>query len=190
MAIKVKAIIGSTSSTSFNYKVVNFMKNRYAGKLDIIPVLISDVENFSIDIEETPPANAQKFKDEVKDSDAVLFAVPEYNFSIPGALKNAIDWLSRGGDLTLKDKPGFIVGASPGVLGSVRAQQHLREILSNPALSPILLPNNEVYIGGIHEKMNEAGEITDQSTIEFLDTVVDNFVDFYHKLKSVESVKA
>lgn len=190
MTIKVKAIIGSTSSTSFNYKVVNFMKKRYADKLDIIPVLIHDVENFSIDIEQTPPENAQKFKDEVKDSDAVLFAVPEYNFSIPGSFKNAIDWLSRGGDLTLKDKPAFIVGASLGVLGSVRAQQHLREILSNPALSPILLPNNEVYIGSAHEKMNEAGDITDQGTIDFLDTVVDNFVDFHSKVKSVEVVEA
>lgn len=110
MTIKVKAIIGSTSSNSFNYKVVDFMKKRYANKLDIIPVFINDVENFSQDIEEYPPVNAQKFKDEVKDSDAVLFAVPEYNFSIPGRLKNAIDWLSRGGDLTLNDKPGFIIG--------------------------------------------------------------------------------
>ncbi|ALX49818.1 NADPH-dependent FMN reductase [Lentibacillus amyloliquefaciens] len=190
MTIKVKAIIGSTSSNSFNYKVVDFMKKRYANKLDIIPVFINDVENFSQDIEEYPPVNAQKFKDEVKDSDAVLFAVPEYNFSIPGRLKNAIDWLSRGGDLTLNDKPGFIIGASPGVLGSVRAQQHLREILSNPALSPVLLPKSEVYIGAVHEKLNESGEITDQGTIEFLDTVVDNFVDFYNKINSVETVKA
>ena len=71
-----------------------------------------------------------------------------------------------------------------GVLGSVRAQIHLREILTNPNLSPILLPNNEVYIGSIHEKIIEAGEITDQATIEFLDTVVKNFVEFYNKVNS------
>lgn len=190
MTIKVKAIIGSTSPTSFNAKIVDFMKGRYADKLEIIPVSINDVEHFSVETEENPPANAQKFKDEVKDSDAVLFAVPEYNNSIPGTLKNAIDWLSRGGDMTLKGKPAFIVGSSPGVLGSVRAQQHLREILSNPALSPIVLPENEVYIGSVHEKVNEAGEITDQGTIDFLDTVVDNFVTFYHKVKATETVKA
>jgi|SRR5699024_9812508 len=189
MTIKVKAIIGSTNPASFNAKVVDFMSKRYADKLDIIPVSISDVENFSVEIEETPPVHAQAFKDKVKDSDAVLFAVPEYNFSIPGVLKNAIDWLSRGGDLTLKDKPGFIVGSSPGVLGSVRAQQHLREILSNPALAPILLPNNEVYIGSVHEKINEAGDITDQGTIDFLDTVVDNFVEFYNRVKHVDTMK-
>ncbi|MBZ5752738.1 NADPH-dependent FMN reductase [Metabacillus rhizolycopersici] len=188
MTIKVKAIIGSTSSTSFNLKIVEFMKNRYANQLDITPVLINDVEMYSIDIENDVPANTKKFKQDVKDSDAVLFAVPEYNFSIPGAMKNAIDWLSRGGDFEIKDKPAFIVGSSMGALGSVRAQIHLREILSNPNLSPILLPNNEVYIGSIHEKVDEAGEITDQATIEFLDSVVKNFVEFYNKTNSLAAV--
>ncbi|MEK3886435.1 NADPH-dependent FMN reductase [Bacillus sp. FSL K6-3431] len=181
MAIKVKAIIGSTSSTSFNLKIVEHIRNRYADQLDITPVYINDLETFSIDIESAPPANVKAFKDNVKDSDAVLFAVPEYNYSIPGALKNAIDWLSRGGDFTIKDKPGFIVGSSMGVLGSIRAQIHLREILSNPALAPVLLPGNEVYIGSVHEKVNEAGELTDQNTINFLDQVVNNFIEFYKK---------
>ena len=181
MTIRVKAIIGSTSSTSFNLKIVEHLRKRYKGQLDITPVFINQIETFSIDTESTPPDNAKEFKDNVKDSDAVLFAVPEYNFSIPGSLKNAIDWLSRGGDFTIKDKPAFIVGSSMGVLGSVRAQIHLREILSNPALAPILLPGNEVYIGSVHEKVNEVGELTDQGTIDFLDVVVKNFIAFYNK---------
>ncbi|MBS4178446.1 NADPH-dependent FMN reductase [Lederbergia citrea] len=184
MAIKVKAIIGSTSSTSFNLKLVEYLRKEYADQLDITPVFINDLETFSVDIDNNPPANVKAFKDDVKDSDAVLFAVPEYNFSIPGALKNAIDWLSRGGDFTLKEKPAFIIGSSMGVLGSVRAQIHLREILSNPALAPVLLPGNEVYIGSVHEKINEAGELTDQGTIDFLDQVVKNFIEFYNKNKS------
>lgn len=188
MTIKVKAIIGSTSSTSFNLKIVEYMKNRYADKLDITPVFINEIETFSIDIENTPPEHVSKFKSDVKDSDAILFAVPEYNFSIPGALKNAIDWLSRGGDLTIKDKPAFIVGASMGVLGSIRAQMHLRDILANPSLSPVLLRGNEVYIGSVHEKINESGELTDQGTIDFLDTVVNNFIAFYKQTKSTMPV--
>ncbi|MGG3451133.1 MULTISPECIES: NADPH-dependent FMN reductase [Bacillaceae] len=188
MTIKVKAIIGSTSSTSFNLKIVEHMKKRYADQLDITPVFINDVESFSIDIENNPPANVQKFKADVKDSDAVLFAVPEYNFSIPGTMKNAIDWLSRGGDFTVKDKPAFIIGSSMGVLGSVRAQIHLREILSNPALAPVLLPGNEVYIGSVHEKINEAGELTDNGTVEFLDSVVKNFIEFYNKTNAAVGV--
>jgi len=69
MAIKVKAIVGSISSTSVNAKIVNFMQKRYAGKLDITPVYINDLEMFSPDIEDTPPENVKKFKDDVKDSD-------------------------------------------------------------------------------------------------------------------------
>lgn len=188
MAIKIKAIIGSTSSTSFNLKLVKYMKERYADQLDITPVYVKDLETFSIDIESTPPESVKNFKADVKDSDAVLFATPEYNYSIPGALKNAIDWLSRGGDFTVRDKPAFIVGSSMGVLGSVRAQMHLRQILSNPALSPILLPGNEVYIGSVHEKMNEAGELTDNGTIQFLDLVVKNFIEFYNKTNTAVGV--
>lgn len=189
MTIRVKAIIGSTSATSYNRRLVNFMKKRYADQLDISLVSINDVEMFSIDTESEPPANAHAFKEDVKDSDAVLFAVPEYNFSIPGAMKNAIDWLSRGGEATLRNKPAFIVGSSMGVFGSVRAQIHLRDILSNPALSPLILPNNEVYIGAIHNKINEQDELTDESTVAFLDTVVANFVDFYERMTEIHSPK-
>ncbi len=185
MAIKVKAIIGSTSSSSYNLKIVEHLRKRFADQLDITPVFINDLEAFSIDIENNPPENVKDFKNNVKDSDAVLFAVPEYNFSIPGTMKNAIDWLSRGGDFTIQGKPGFVVGASMGVLGSVRAQLHLREILSNPALAPVLLPGNEVYIGSVHEKMNETGELTDEATIGFLDNVVNNFIEFYNKNQKI-----
>jgi NAD(P)H-dependent FMN reductase len=188
MTIKVKAIIGSTSSTSFNLKLVEHMRSRYADQLEITPVFINDLEMFSIDVEGNPSANVQDFKNNVKDSDAVLFAVPEYNFSIPGALKNAIDWLSRGGDFTLQNKPGFIVGSSMGVFGSIRAQIHLREILSNPGLAPVLLPGNEVYVGAIHTKMSEAGELTDKATIDFLDSVVYNFIEFYKKTVATAKV--
>lgn len=182
MAIKVAAIIGSNRKESYNLKLVKYMKDRYSEQLDIEIVSINDVEMFSADIEENPPKGAMDFKIKVRNADAVLFAVPEYNFSIPGALKNAIDWMSRSGH-DMKDKPTFIVGSSMGVLGSVRAQMHLREIISNPTLQPKLLPNNEVYIGAIHTKMNEQNELTEEGTIGFLDSVVNNFVEFYNKVK-------
>lgn len=181
MTIKVKAVIGSTSSTSYNLRLVKFMAKRYKDELNIIPVLINDLDMFSIDNESEPSAAVQAFKDDVKDSDAVMFATPEYNFSIPGAMKNALDWLSRGGDFTLHGKTGFIIGSSMGVFGSIRAQIHLREILSNPALAPILLPGNEVYIGAIHTKLDEDDNLTDEGTIAFLDTVVQNFIAFHNK---------
>jgi len=182
MAIKVAAIIGSNRKESYNLKLVDFMKKRYADQLDINIISINEVEMFSVDIENNPPKGAMDFKLQVRNAEAVLFAVPEYNFSIPGVLKNATDWLSRSGN-DLVGKPTFIVGSSMGVLGSVRAQIHLREIITNPALQPKLLPGNEVYIGAIHTKMNEQNEITDEGTVTFLDQVVTNFVDFYNNAK-------
>ncbi|QTD43185.1 NADPH-dependent FMN reductase [Sporosarcina sp. Te-1] len=184
MTIKVKAIIGSTSPTSYNLKLVEYLRKKYAGQLDITPVFINDVDMFSVEKESNPSEQVKSFMEDVRDSDAILFAVPEYNFSIPGALKNAVDWLSRS-NFAIKNKPAFIIGSSMGVLGSVRAQIHLREILSNPMLSPTLLPNNEVYIGSVHQKMDEAGELTDQGTIDFLDSVVQNFIAFYNKMSSI-----
>src|SRR5690625_1853534 len=153
---------------------------RYGYNLDIETLLLHDIPIFKLYIEEKPPKVAQDFKYKVLESEAVIFAVPEYNYSMPGVLKNAIDWLSRGG-LELREKPAFIVGSSIGVLGSVRAQLHLREVLSNPALSPILLPGNEVYIGSIQDKINEDNEIVDPGTLGFLDNVVENFIEFYNK---------
>ena len=71
-----------------------------------------------------------------------------------------------------------------GALGTVRAQMHLRDILMNPALAPNILPGNEVYIGAVHEKLDENSQLTDQATIDFLDNVVNNFVEFYNKTKA------
>lgn len=180
MAIKVAAVVGSVRKESMNLKLVKFMKKRYADKLEIETVLINDVPLFNPDLEDNIPQGAVDFKNKIKHAEAVLFAVPEYNYSIPGSLKNAVDWLSRGG-FDLREKPAFIVGSSMGVLGSVRAQMHFREVLSNPALAPILLPANEVYIGSVHEKLDENGDIIDSGTLGFLDQVVDNFVTFYNK---------
>lgn len=189
MTIKVKAIIGSNSPTSYNLKLVEYLRKKYADKLEITPVFINDVDMFSVELESNQPENVKDFLDNVRDSDAVIFATPEYNFSIPGVLKNAIDWLSRS-NFAIKDKPTFVIGASMGVLGSVRAQLHLREILSNPMISPALLPNNEVYIGSVHEKIDENGQLTDQATIDFLDSVVNNFIEFYSKTKAVADVRS
>ncbi|MDW0117639.1 NADPH-dependent FMN reductase [Sporosarcina thermotolerans] len=189
MTIKVKAIIGSTSSKSVNLGVVEFLRKKYVGKLEITPVFINDLTMFSVDLESNPPEIVTEFMDNIRDSDAILFAVPEYNYSIPGVLKNAVDWLSRS-NFAIKDKPAFMIGASAGVLGTVRAQIHLKQILSNPMLSPALLPGNDVFIGSIQQKVDEIGQLTDQATIDFLDKVVNNFIEFYSKTKAFAELQA
>lgn len=182
MTIKVTAIVGSIRQESMNLKLTEFMKDRYKDTLNISVAPLHDVPLFNPDLEESPPKEALDFKHKVRDAEAVLFVVPEYNFSIPGVMKNALDWLSRAGN-DLQTKPSLIVGSSMGNFGSIRAQMHLREILSNPALAPVILPGNEVYIGAIHEKLNSENEIIDQPTLDFLDQVVENFVNFYNKNK-------
>lgn len=180
MSIKVTAIVGSIREESLNLKLAKFMKERYQDQLDITIAPLHDVPIFNPDLEDNPPQEASDFKQAVKEAEAVLFVTPEYNFSIPGVLKNALDWLSRG-TYDLQQKPSFIVGSSIGNFGSIRAQMHLREILTNPALAPIILPGNEVYVGGIQDKLNAEDHITDQPTLDFLDKVVESFTKFYEK---------
>lgn len=122
---------------------------------------------------QAPPA-VQQLKQQINDADAVLWVTPEYNATIPGILGNAIDWLSRV-DKVMIGKPSIIMGASMGNLGTVKAQMHLRDILFAAGLQSPVLIGNEVYIGAAHTKFNEEGQLTDEATIAFLDTVIKNF---------------
>ena len=123
----------------------------------------------------------KEFKNKVAEADAVLWVTPEYNATVPGVLVNVIDWLSRV-DKVMIGKPSWIMGASMGNLGTVKAQLHLRDILFASGVSSPLLPGNEVYIGAVHEKFDEAGNLTHEPTVQFLDTVVENFVNWYNQI--------
>lgn len=173
--MKVVAIVGSIRKESFNLKIAKFMQERYKDLMDIELVNIRDLPHFDQDIENDPPAVVKEFKRTIADADAVLWVTPEYNYSIPGVLKNAIDWLSRV-DKVMIGKPSLVIGASMGVLGTVRAQKHLRDILFSSGVSSPIMQGNEVYIASVHEKCNEEGQIVDERTIAKLDTVVDNFI--------------
>src|SRR5690606_31006949 len=110
-----------------------------------------------------------ELREKIKLSDGILFATPEYNASIPGLLKNAIDWFSRV-EKVMVGKPAMIIGASQGALGTVKAQLQLRQILNAPGVSTLTLPGNEVYVGSVHEKIKD-GKLIDEPTIEFIDSV-------------------
>ncbi|OMF30062.1 NADPH-dependent FMN reductase [Paenibacillus sp. FSL H8-0548] len=175
--MKIVALVGSIRKESYNLKLAKFMQERYKGRLDIEIGNIRDLPHYDQDIELDPPAVVKAFKETIADADAVLWVTPEYNYSIPGVLKNAIDWLSRVDKLMI-GKPSLVVGASMGQLGTVRAQQHLRDILFSTGVSSPNMSGNEVYIGSVHEKINDAGQLVHEPTIAFLDTVVDNFIKF------------
>ncbi|MFS0672614.1 NADPH-dependent FMN reductase [Ornithinibacillus sp. 179-J 7C1 HS] len=178
--MKVVTLVGSIRKESLNMKIAKFMQERYKDKFDMSILDISVLPFYNQDEEHNPPEVVKDFKKEIASADAVIIVTPEYNWSIPGVLKNALDWVSRV-ERVFVNKPVFPLGASQGVLGTIRAQLHLREILSSTGVHAKVLPpgGNEVLINLAAQKIEqETGTITDITTIEFLDSKVDTFIDF------------
>ncbi|MBU5211703.1 NADPH-dependent FMN reductase [Heyndrickxia oleronia] len=178
--MKIVAIVGSIRKESYNLKLAKYIQTRYAERFDLEILNIKDLPHYDQDIEMNPPEVVTEFKGKVAEADAVLWVTPEFNYSIPGVLKNAIDWLSRV-EKVMIGKPSWIMGATMGALGTVRAQQHLRDILFCPGVGSPLLPGNEVYVGAVHEKIDESGNLTHEPTVKFIDLVVDNFINWMNQ---------
>ncbi|RHW33396.1 NAD(P)H-dependent oxidoreductase [Lysinibacillus yapensis] len=175
--MKVAAIVGSIRQDSYNLKLAKHIQARYADQFDVEILDLTPLPMYNQDIELDPPQEVLDFKEKVKEADAVLWVTPEYNASIPGVLGNAIDWLSRV-DKVMIGKPSIIMGSSMGNLGSVKAQMHLRDILFASGLNSPVLRGNEVYVGAVHQKFDENGNLVDEATIAFLDGVIANFQDW------------
>lgn len=112
------------------------------------------------------PAPVQDFRRAIAEADAVLIVSPEYNFSIPGVLKNAIDWASRPPDQPFNEKPVAIMGCSPGPVGTTRMQYHLRQVLT--ALNAFLVNKPEVAIGNMTQRFDAEGNLVDEATRQFV----------------------
>lgn len=180
--MKIVAMVGSLRKESYNMKIANFMRDRYRDELEIEILQLDNLVFFNEDIEKNPPKEVKEFKEKIKNSDGILFVTPEYNYSIPGALKNALDWCSRA-NRVMVNKPTFILGASTGSVGTARCQIDLRKVLNSSGIAALNLPGNIVLIDNVKEKFNESGEFIDQRTIEYLDKVVDNYIDWANKMK-------
>lgn len=155
------------------------MQERYKDKFDLEILEIRALPYFDEDIENDPPDVVIAFKNKIAEANGVLIVSPEYNWSIPGVLKNALDWLSRG-DRVLNNKPVMTAGVSPVTFGTVRAQLHLRQILSAPGISARVLPpgGNEILVNFAGQKFDESGRLVDEQTLTFLDGVVQKFVEW------------
>lgn len=175
--MRIVALIGSIRKDSYNLKIVRTMQERYADKVEIVTANIAALPYYNQDDEQNPSEVVQAFKEQIAGADAVLIATPEYNWSIPGVLKNALDWLSRV-DKVMMNKPVLIIGATMGMLGTIRAQLHLREILASPGYSARIMPlaGTEVLIAGVHNKIDSNGRLTDEATLAHLDDVVQKFI--------------
>src|SRR5215207_3339063 len=149
-------------------------------ELDGIPL-------FNQDEESNPPAKVVELKRRVREADAILFVTPEYNYSVPGVLKNAIDWASRPyGDNAWDGKPAAIMGASVGAIGTARAQYHLRQMFV--FLNVFAVNQPEVMIGNAAERFDAQGNLTDETTKDFIRQLLRNLVDWTRRIAPPQGV--
>jgi chromate reductase len=140
---------------------------------------------FNQDNESPAPDIVVQFKARIRAADAILFVTPEYNYSVPGVLKNAIDWASRPyGDSAWDGKPVAVMGASPGMLGTSRAQYHLRQSFVFLNMHPLNRP--EVMIANASERFDEQGNLTDEDTREYIRKLVQSLVDWTRQLQKAQ----
>jgi chromate reductase len=180
--ISILGFAGSLRKGSYN-------KSLLRAALEMVPadagLEIFDLEGispFNQDLESQPPEKVKNFKARIRAADAILIATPEYNYSIPGVLKNAIDNASRPyGDNAFDGKPVAIMGASIGMLGTARAQYHLRQSLVFLNTYPLNQP--EVMVPFAQEKIDQNGRVTDQKTREKIKELLEALVIWTRKLK-------
>lgn len=164
---KIAVLVGSLRKESFNLKVAKSMESFSEDSLSFEFVSIGKLPMFNEDLEETPPNEWEDFRATIKKADALLFFTPEYNRSVPGVLKNAIDVGSRPyGKNVFNSKPGAVVSVSPSAIGAFGANHHLRQSLV--FLNVLTMAQPEAYIGGVDKLYDEKGNLTNDSTKKFL----------------------
>src|SRR5512135_926399 len=172
---KVGYFVGSLAKHSINRLLAKALEKVAPPALSLFEIPFRDLPLYSYDYDADFPAVARAFKDKIAQADALLFVTPEYNRSIPGALKNAIDWASRPwGTNSFARKPSAMIGASSGKIGTAVGQQHLRSILAfcnSPQFNAI-----EAYIQFTPGLVTDDGQVTENSTREFLA----NFMKEFH----------
>lgn len=183
---KVGYFVGSLAKGSINRLLSKALVRLAPPQLTMTEIPIKDLPLYSYDYDADYPPVARAFKQAIADVDAVLFITPEYNRTIPGALKNAIDWASRPwGKNSFARKPSAIIGASPGTIGTALAQQNLRSVLcfcNSPLMNMV-----EAYIQFTPGLITEDGQVTNDVTAEFLHNYMVEFHAFIVRVKTALS---
>jgi len=176
----VVVIVGSLRKESYTLKIANALTRLAPDTLKLNVVTLHDISFFNQDLEATSPADWLKFRETLQRSNGVLFVTPEYNRSIPGVLKNAIDVGSRPyGKSSFLGKPTGIVSNSPGPLGGGRAVKHLQNIL--PGISGPILGQPEIYLNGVGDAFDEKGHLTKESLQKVLQQYIVAYAAFVEK---------
>lgn len=180
MHIHILGISGSLRRGSFNTALLRNAQAMLPEGASLEIADLSGIPLFNQDDEHEPPEAVRALKAKIAGADALLFAVPEYNHSIPGVLKNAIDWASRpAADQPFSGKPAAVMGAG-GRFGAVRAQLHFRQIAA--CLNMLLLPKPELMVPSAQQKFDADGALTDPEARDQLKALVDALVAWARKL--------
>ena len=181
--MKIVGLSGSLRKGSYNSAALRAAQ-ALAPEGTVIEIAeIGDLPLYNDDVRAAGyPAPVERLRRQIVEADAVLFVTPEYNYSVSGVLKNAIDWASRPPNQPFDGKPVAIMGASGGLFGTARAQYHLRQMLIFLNAFPVNKP--EVMIGQAQTKFDEAGNLTDEATREFIRKLLVSLVAWTERLKA------
>lgn len=173
--VKILGIVGSLRKGSYNRAALKAAQQLLPDGAVLSLCELHDLPVFNQDMEQAMPAAVLEFKRRILEADAILFGTPEYNYSLAGGLKNAIDWASRPyGESAWQGKPAAIMGASTGTLGTARAQYHLRQILVAQNMPVVSQP--EVMIGNAAQRFDQEGKLTDDATREHIRSLMNALV--------------
>ncbi|MBS1196799.1 MAG: yieF [Proteobacteria bacterium] len=187
--IKILGIVGSLREDSYNRMALKEAQELVPECAELELMELHGIPVFNQDHESEIPESVVEFKRRIVDADAILFATPEYNYSLSGVLKNAIDWASRPfGDSAWMDKPAAIMGASVGCLGTIRAQYHLRQILV--ALDMPVVNQPEVMIGNAALHFDRDGKLSDEFNRQLIKKLLEALVHLVKTCRSMISQAA
>ncbi len=187
--IQILGFAGSLRKQSYNRAILAAALEMVPGDATLEVFDLEGIPPFNQDLELQPPEKVKEFKAKIRAADAILIVTPEYNYSIPGVLKNAIDWASRPyGDNALDGKPVAVMGASPGMTGTARAQYHLRQTFVFLNMYPMNRP--EVMVPSANEKIDENGKVKDEKTRKKIKELLESLVIWTKRMKAGEEASA
>ena len=179
--VRILGIAGSLRRESYNRAALRAATELVPEGATIDLFELDGIPGFNQDEEQNPPAKIVELKKRVREADAILFVTPEYNYSVPGVLKNAIDWASRPhGDSAWNGKPAAMMGASIGAMGTARAQYHLRQMMVFLNMFPVNQP--EVMIANAQDRFDTQGNLTDDPTKDFIRQLLQSLVEWTRRI--------
>ena len=186
--MKFVGLVGSNAEQSYNRKLLEFIRKQFKLKFELEVLEIDEVPLFNQDEKWDESFQLRLLYNKITRADGVIIATPEHNHTITAALKSVLEWLSYEVH-PFENKPVMIVGASYYDQGTSRAQVHLRKILDAPGVNAYTLPGNEFLLGKAKEAFDNNGNITNEGTVKFLESCLDNFIKYVEVVSKLKKVR-